>query len=1017
MRAHFVAALLASVVAITRGGVVISRPLRQRADGAAHADRAPTPPSSSAEPDSRNDELDLAEFTLQLQRLRRSSSDGAGALRKLLEYLDSSSRKVCVWDPAFTSLIATADGGLSALQAAGFDEMEKDENGTPFLVLNRATTHKARRQLVDAVTTVLREAEDDGEVEAATGDAGKAGDVAAEVAHGRLAALAMAATASAEGGGGGGGSASGGGGGGDGMMSSGDGRDGDRDGDEEDEEDEGSVAPETELVRQISSMISGLISELERQTSGGGGFNATGDATDGTFNDTQSQSPPIHFRVYRSPSGFPGFPPGGGLPFLPGGLGGGMPSGDSDEDGEVAVLERRLRAASLPTEADEVATRELKRLRRMSPMHSEYSTLVDYLEWLADLPWANATVDRLTISSAREQLESDHFGMEKVKARVLEYLSVCKLKGDLRGSILCLLGPPGIGKTSLGRSIADALHRDFYRVSLGGVHSEAEIRGHRRTYVGAMPGLILQALKKCRTNNCVIMLDEIDKLGRNSLNGDPSSALLEVLDPEQNHAFRDHFLNLPFNLSRVLFIATANEMDTIPRPLRDRMEVIEMSGYTVQEKVQIATRHLLPKQRRQHGLREGDLTLDIPTVDALIEGYTLEAGVRELDRQLAALCRSKAAKAAEAAERQEDAAAAADAAAASSTADSAVAAGGVGAAAEGGADAVADGGAEAPAGAAAGAAADGGAVSVDDLVTILGPPKFDGPKDNVYRVSKPGVAVGLAYTPVGGDVLYIEAEKMAGRGELVMTGKLGEVMSESVKIAVGWVRAHAAELGIQLEGGSEGSSLGGSLLNGTDLHLHFPAGAMPKDGPSAGVTITTAIVSLLTGRRVRSDLAMTGELTLRGLVLPVGGIKEKLIAAHRAGMTHVLIPAKNEKDLRELPPSVLEGLNVTLVKEVGDVLAAALMPLEHPQGDAPRGTGGSELRKKRSGRTLGQNPASPSVPLPMPSARLGGAGAGSAAPRSMKLRGGVADGVGARRAVLSHGLPAVPRRRPSPHHA
>ena len=504
---------------------------------------------------------------------------------------------------------------------------------------------------------------------------------------------------------------------------------------------------------------------------------------------------------------------------------------------------------------------------------------------------------------ACRQLEADHFGMEKVKKRVLEYLSVCKLKGDLRGSILCLLGPPGIGKTSLGRSVADALNRDFYRVSLGGVHSEAEVRGHRRTYVGAMPGLILQALKKCGTNNCVVMLDEIDKLGRNSLNGDPSSALLEVLDPEQNHAFRDHFLNLPFNLSKVLFIATANDMDTIPRPLRDRMEVIEMSGYTVQEKVQIARRHLLPKQRKHHGLQEGEIDLDFPAIDALITGYTLEAGVRELDRQLAALCRSVAARAAEAAEVKESVGTSLAPVCAHEEGESSNSAA---------ADGSVDGNDE-------GCTRD--VVSVEDLEAVLGPPKFDGPRENMQRVSKAGIAVGLAYTPVGGDVLFVEAETMDGRGEVTITGSVREVMVESVKIAIGWVRAHAAELGICEEGEAK------HLLNGTDLHIHFPAGAMPKDGPSAGVTIATAIVSLLTGRMVRSDLAMTGEITLRGLVLPVGGIKEKLIAAHRAGMTNILIPAKNERDLRELPPFVLDEMSITLVHEVSDVLAAALSPV------------------------------------------------------------------------------------------
>ena len=505
-----------------------------------------------------------------------------------------------------------------------------------------------------------------------------------------------------------------------------------------------------------------------------------------------------------------------------------------------------------------------------------------------------------------------------------------------------------------------------------------------------MPGLILQALKKCGTHNCVIMLDEIDKLGRNSLNGDPSSALLEVLDPEQNHAFRDHFLNLPFNLSRVLFIATANELEPIPRPLRDRMEVIEMSGYTVEEKVEIASRHLLPKQRKHHGLSEDDLAIDTPAIDALISGYTLEAGVRELDRQLAALCRSVAAKAAEAAEAAEVAAAeAAEEGAATE-----------GAATEGG-------GGDAVEAAAANATAapdawEGRVLTPDDLITVLGPPKFDGPRDNVHRVSKPGIAVGLAYTPVGGDVLFVEAETMGGRGELTITGKLGEVMVESVKIAQAWVRANAASLGLRPAPSSADGATGGGgggaaaaalesgpLLNATDLHLHFPAGAMPKDGPSAGVTITTAIVSLLTGRQVRPDLAMTGEITLRGLVLPVGGIKEKLIAAHRAGMRSVLIPSKNEKDLRELPPSVLDELNVTLVKDIHEVLHAALTPSDSAGGgaDGVEGDGGGASSSKGRRPIIVEEVDEPPGPMPMPSAGLPQAAAAAAAAARAALSG------------------------------
>jgi len=924
-----------------------------------------SPPSARRDPTDGTNAPDFKQFELSLRRLRRGP-EGPEAVRTVLGYLervrerprDAGARSVCLWEPAF-QIIATADGGLPCLHAAGFTSHEKDARGTPFLVMRRVSPH-ALRELINAATAALVEAEAEAGVRARADD-GEAGEDAGEDRSVVPPPVTRA-------------------------VRTGDGDASDADGDSSGGvlgEGDGLDTPERELVQQISSMISGLLSELERSNPFGApnASDAAGGGND-SFATGRAPSPPIHFRVYRSPS-FPGFPPGGGLPFLPGGLGGGVGGGD-DEDGEVPQLERKLRAANLPAEADEVATRELKRLRRMSPMHSEFSTLVDYLEWLADLPWTNSSTDVLTIAAARRQLEADHFGMEKVKARMLEYLSVCKLKGDLgKGSILCLLGPPGIGKTSLGRSVADALNREFYRVSLGGVHSEAEIRGHRRTYVGAMPGLIVQALKKCRTNNCVIMLDEIDKLGRNSLNGDPSSALLEVLDPEQNHAFRDHFLNLPFNLSRVLFIATANDISEIPRPLRDRMEVIEMSGYTVQEKAQIATRHLLPKQRRQHGLQEAELDIEPDAVDALIEGYTLEAGVRELDRQIAALCRWVAARAAEAQEALEEAQSeeapmpvedlgTAPAAPAAPAEDGAAASDGV--AAGGSKGGVADAGV-ADAGVAASDEWSGGVVTCEDVLTVLGPPKYDGPRDNVHRVSKPGIAVGLAYTPVGGDVLYVEAETMVGKGELVITGKLGEVMVESIKIAQAWVRAHAAELGLQSVG---------PLLNGTDLHIHFPAGAIPKDGPSAGVTITTAIVSLLTGRLVRPDLAMTGEISLRGLVLPVGGIKEKLIAAHRAGMRSVLIPAKNEKDLRELPPIVLDELNVTLVKDITDVLHYALVPhadttdtASSPEDDGEGGASGGR-------RAHSPDPAEAPVPMPFPTPRLGSA---SAAARGGRGRG------------------------------
>ena len=659
---------------------------------------------------------------------------------------------------------------------------------------------------------------------------------------------------------------------------------------------------------------------------------------------------------------------------------------------------------ALHSHCPQVAQRDLKRLRRMSPMHSEYSTLVDYLENIAELPWNRSSDASISLAAAEAQLADDHFGMAKVKERILEFLAVAKLKGETKGSILCMHGPPGIGKTSLGKSIATALGRDFHRVSLGGVHTEAEVRGHRRTYVGAMPGLILQGIKKCGSNNCVIMLDEVDKLGRNSLNGDPSSALLEVLDPEQNHAFRDHFLNLPFNLSGVLFIATANELQPIPRPLLDRMEVIDMHGYTVEEKVEIARRHLLPKQLTQHGLAEAALSCDAPTFDAIIAGYTREAGVRELERQLAALCRAAATRVARMQEADADAAAANDAAASSNTAAAAN-----DAASNAPAPAPATTGAAAgkPAAAASGKAAVGegsGVVTLEQVEAVLGPVKFDGPKDRALQVSKPGVAIGLAYTPFGGDVLYIEATKMGGSGQITLTGQLGDVMKESARTALSWLRAAAPRLGLTDSG--TGLALGETdhLLNRTDVHLHFPEGAVSKDGPSAGIAIVTALTSLLTGRLVRNDVAMTGEVTLRGLVLPVGGVKEKVIGAHRAGVRMCILPARNEKDLLELPASVAAEMEFTFVTDVEQVLEVALHPAEAAADPAssstpPDGKGHGE----RTGR---QRPrADVAVPAPAPAPRA------SAGPMSAAGRG-VAPSRRARRgAVVAAGCVTRPSRR------
>ncbi|EOD13506.1 hypothetical protein EMIHUDRAFT_451962 [Emiliania huxleyi CCMP1516] len=591
-------------------------------------------------------------------------------------------------------------------------------------------------------------------------------------------------------------------------------------------------------------MISGLISEIERQVAR--------EPRPKRGSAGNSSEAPVHFRIYTSKPPFPGgLPPPIGLPFMPGG-----PSGGDDEDGEVPTLERRLRAAGLPAEAEEVVTRELRRLRRMSPMHSEYSTLVDYLEWMAELPWAppESPQPPVPLSQARAQLEEDHYAMDKVKQRILEFLAVCHLRGDTKGSILCMLGPPGIGKTSLGKSVAAALGRPFHRVSVGGIHSEAEVRGHRRTYVGALPGLILQAVKKCGAANCVIMLDEVDKLGRNSYNGDPSSALLEVLDPEQNGAFRDHFLAVPFNLSQAALRLASADDGGMHGP------VIELTGYTVDDKVAIAARHLLPKQ----------------------------AGVRELERKLGALCRAIAAN------------------------------------------------------------------------RVLGPPRFEPRRDVARRITKPGIALGLAATVFGGETLFVEVEQVAGKGAVQMTGNIKEVMQESVKAALTWIRANVAELGLA-------KTASEALLNTTDLHIHFPEGATPKDGPSAGVTITTALTSLLTGRLVRNDVAMTGEITLRGLVLPVGGIKEKVVAAHRAGVRTVLLPQANEKDLRELPQKVLDEMQFELVSDVREVIRAALVPADVTEAEAAGSASGDGSEPATDdGRQVPLSHPLPSVPTGVP---------------------------------------------------
>ena len=528
---------------------------------------------------------------------------------------------------------------------------------------------------------------------------------------------------------------------------------------------------------------------------------------------------------------------------------------EGEREAELEELEKAIAEAGMPEEVAEHARKELRRLERMPEAAAEYGMLRTYLEWLTELPWSKLDEEVIDIPKARRILDEDHFDLEKVKTRILEYLAVRKLNPEGKGPILCLVGPPGVGKTSLGQSIARATGRKFVRLSLGGVHDEAEIRGHRRTYIGALPGNIIQAIRKAGTRNPVLMLDEIDKLGT-SFHGDPASALLEVLDPEQNHSFRDNYLGVPFDLSKVLFIATANVADGIPGPLRDRMEVIELPGYTEEEKLEIAKRYLLPRQLEQNGLAAEQFTITDEAIRTIIRRYTREAGCRNLERQIGAVIRRAAVQIA-----------------------------------EGRTDRV--------------------AVDAGDLADILGPPKFE--DEVAMRTSLPGVATGLAWTPFGGEILFIEATRVPGKGNLILTGQLGEVMKESATAAVTLVKARAEQLGIDP-----------AVFEKSDLHIHVPAGAVPKDGPSAGVAIFTAIASLLTGRTVRPDVAMTGEISLRGLVLPVGGIKEKTLAALRAGIRTVLLPARNRKDLADVPDAAREKLEFVWLETVDDALAAAL---------------------------------------------------------------------------------------------
>ena len=540
--------------------------------------------------------------------------------------------------------------------------------------------------------------------------------------------------------------------------------------------------------------------------------------------------------------------------------------GESAEDNDdLNNLKEKMKTIDLPDEVVKVMTKEIKKMRNMQPSQAEYNVSLNYVETLLEYPWDTYTRDNLEIENVQEQLDADHYGLEKVKERIVEYLAVRRLKDDMSGPILCLLGPPGVGKTSLGKSIAHALGRKLKRISLGGVSDEAEIRGHRRTYIGAMPGKIVKSFLKVGVNNPLILLDEIDKMGSDH-KGDPSAAMLEVLDPEQNNNFMDHYFDVPVDLSETLFIATANDISTIPGPLRDRMEIIELSGYTYDEKENIAKNHLIPKQIKKNGITDNNLVFMDPGINKLILQYTREAGVRGLEREVAKVCRQVAATVAK------------------------------------------EQGKENPEHIVK-------VVNSHNLEEFSGPTKFDVEADT--RARNPGVATGLAWTASGGDVLYIEASKMAGKGNLVLTGKLGEVMSESCKMAVSLIRSKAHKIGIAEDEQTK-------FLEDTDLHIHFPAGAVPKDGPSAGITISTALVSLLTGKKVRNDTAMTGETSLRGLVLPVGGIKEKVIAAHRLGIKRILLPPKNEKDMKDVPQKVKDEVEFFFPETVEEVFELAL---------------------------------------------------------------------------------------------
>ncbi|CAM6013419.1 unnamed protein product [Sphagnum balticum] len=587
--------------------------------------------------------------------------------------------------------------------------------------------------------------------------------------------------------------------------------------------------------------------------------------------------------------------------------------GDNDDDeDDIVALEKKMQSVGMPANVWKHAQRELRRLRKMQPQQPGYGSSRTYLELLAELPWQISSEEReIDLVAAKDRLDSDHYGLSKVKKRIIEYLAVRKLKPDARGPVLCFVGPPGVGKTSLASSIAGALGRRFIHLSLGGVKDEADIRGHRRTYIGSMPGRLIEGIKRVGVNNPVMLLDEIDKTGAD-VRGDPASALLEVLDPEQNKTFNDHYLNVPFDVSKVVFVATANRVQTMPAPLLDRMEVIELPGYTPEEKLHIAMRHLIPRVLEQHGITNKHIKIPEPMVELTIQRYTREAGVRNLERHLAALARAAAVKVAE--REQSMRRVTGDMIPEVSLMDHGEARGGLG---DGGGvemevEAVGIHGREV-----ASAMTDLEPLLVDEamLEVVLGPPRFDG-KEAAERVATPGVAVGLVWTVVGGEVQFVEATAMLGKGDIHLTGQLGDVIKESAQIALTWVRARAAELKLAV-------AEAGSLLKDRDIHIHFPAGAVPKDGPSAGVTLVTALVSLFGKRCVRADTAMTGEMTLRGLVLPVGGVKDKILAAHRCGIQRVILPERNRKDLQEVPAAILANMEILLAKRMEDVLHQA----------------------------------------------------------------------------------------------